>query len=110
MTSGKLDRKIQFQRFLPVDDGYSIVEAWADHGGVVRAQKKDLSDGERWRADEVSAGVTTRFLIRSSTFTRDITPKDRLVCAGVTFEISGIKEGKGRNQWLELTCGSRSDL
>ena len=106
---GRLDRRIQFQRAGLVDDGFSQVEIWADHGFPVWAHKTDVSDGERWRADEVQAQITTRFLVRYSDFTADLTPKDRLISDGVEYNITGIKEGAGRRQWLEITAAARAD-
>ena len=110
MSGGKLDRKIQFRRYSEADNGYEMAQTWADHGSLISADKKDLSDGEKWRAGEVAASISTRFTVRYSTFSKGVTPKDRLVCDGVTYEINGIKEGEGRRQWLELTCGARVDL
>jgi len=110
MSAGNLDRQIQFQRFTSTDDGFGMVETWADHGGLEWAKKADASDGERWRASEVSAIITTRFVVRYSDFTRDITPKDRLTCEGFAYDISGIKEIDGRRRWLEITAAARSDL
>lgn len=106
---GRLDRRIHFQRATLNDDGLSQVEEWADHGSPVWAQKTDVSDGERWRADEVQAEITTRFLVRYSGFTADLTPKDRLISDGVEYNITGIKEGAGRRQWLEITAAARAD-
>lgn len=106
---GELDRLVQFRRFTLVDDGFSQVEDWDDHGSPVWAQKEDVSDGERWRASEVQATVTTRFTVRWSPFTADITPKDRLVCEGLEYNITGVKEGRGRRQWLEITAAARAD-
>jgi len=108
-SAGKLDRQLQFQRFTATDDGFGMVETWANHGGPIWAGKTDVSDGERYRASEVSASITTRFMVRWSSFTRDITPKDRLTCEGFAYDISGIKEGKGRRQWLEITAAARAD-
>lgn len=105
MAAGKLDRRIQFQRYSLTDDGFQKVEDWASHGSPVWASKKDFSDGERMRADEVSAVLNTRFEVRSSSFSRGLTPKDRLTYNGVTFEIFGIKE-IGRNNRLEITAGA----
>ena len=105
----RLDRRIQFQRVALNDDGLSQVEEWADHGSPVWARKTDVSDGERWRADEVQAQITTRFLVRYSDFTADLTPKDRLVSDGVKYNITGIKEASGRRQWLEITAAARAD-
>jgi SPP1 family predicted phage head-tail adaptor len=105
MSIGKLDRRIQFRRYTMTDDGFSKVEAWADHGSPVWASKKDISDGEKVRAGEVSATITSRFEVRSSAFTRALTAKDALTYNGVTFEIFGIKE-LGRNKRLEITAGA----
>ena len=108
MAAGKLDRRAQFLRATVIDNGVEQVEAFASHGGAVWASKDDISDGERWRAGEVAAHITTRFQVRSSAFTRGLTPKDRLTCAGVTYDISGIKE-IGRQQMLEITAAARAE-
>ena len=109
MSAGRLDRPVQFYRLELSAGDFGQVEAWAAHGGPVWAARKDISDGERWRAGEVQAHVTTRFTIRWSDFAAGITPRDRLESEGATFEIVGIKEGAGRRQWLELTCARRND-
>ena len=109
MDAPRLDRRIQFRRATLTDDGFSQVEVWADHGAPVWASKSDISDGERWRAAEVAASVTTRFVVRWSIFTADLTPRDRLVCEGREYEIVGVKEGAGRRQWLEVTAAARTD-
>lgn len=108
MKARKLDRLIQFQRAAVTDDGFSTVEAFANHGAAVWAEKNDITDGERARAGVVEAQLMTRFKIRWSAFTADITPADRLVCEGVTYNISGIKEAEGRRQWLEVSATARS--
>ena len=107
--AGAMDRRVQFQRFTDADDGFSTVQNWANHGTAVWAQKTDVSDAERFRASEVSAIITSRFVVRHSTFTAGITPKDRLVCEGVTYDISGKKEGKGRRVSFEITAAARAD-
>lgn len=106
--SGKLDRRIQFRRYALSDDGFTQVEAWANHGSPVSASKKDISDQERWRAGEIAAHISCRFVVRSSAFARDITPKDRLVHDGTEYDISGIKE-IGRRDRLEITAAARID-
>jgi SPP1 family predicted phage head-tail adaptor len=108
-SAGPLDRRVQFQRATLTDNGLEQVETFANHGSPVSARKTDVSDGERARAGEVQAHITTRFLVRYSTFTAALTPKDRAVSGGVTYDISGVKEGAGRRQWLEITCAARSD-
>ncbi|MCB2130805.1 MAG: head-tail adaptor protein [Rhodobacteraceae bacterium] len=108
MNAGRLDRRLQFQRATLSDDGFGSVEVFASHGSPVWASKKDVSDAERWRAGEVSAIISARFVLRSSAFSRGLTPNDRLVCDGVTYEISGIKE-IARRQWIEITASARAD-
>lgn len=108
MQAGKLDRMVQFLRSTLTDNGLEQVEVFASHGVPVFASKLDISDGERWRAGEVQAHVTARFQVHASAFARGLTPKDRLICEGVTYDISGIKE-VGRRDMLEITAAARAD-
>jgi hypothetical protein len=87
------------------DDGLASVKNWADHGTPVLASKVDLKDWELLRADGVSASLTSRFGVRSTVFTRDLTPKDAVKYRGVSYQIFGIKE-LGRNDFLEITVGA----
>ena len=87
------------------DDGFGMVELWAAHGSPVWAEKRDVSDGERMRAESVSAFLSARFFVLSSPFTRGLTPKDALTYGVTTFAIFGIKE-IGRNKMLEITAGA----
>lgn len=105
-----LDRLVQFQRFTEHDDGYGVVEIWADHGGKIRAARRDVSDSEKATAGWTEATIVARFTIRSSEFSRDLTPKDRLTHDGLTWEIQGIKEAwLGRFRFLEITARARTD-
>jgi len=104
----RLDRRVQFLRCTLSDGAFGQDEAWAAHGVPVPAERRDISDGERWRAGEVQAHVSTRFRVRSSGFARGVTPKDRLICEGRTFEIVGIKE-LDRLRTLEITAAARID-
>ena len=105
----KLDRRVQFERYTATDDGFGVVEAWSAHGSPVPAEKRDVSDAERMRANEIQASITSRFRVRSSAFTRDLSPKDRLTCEGLVYDISGIKE-LDRRRTLEITAAARADL
>jgi len=110
MRAGSLDRFVQFRRATLVDDGFGMVETWANYGAPTFASRADVSDGERWRAGEVVASITTRFVVRHDPLTSTITPKDRLICEGLEFNIVGVKEPPGtRRQWIELTCAARID-
>jgi SPP1 family predicted phage head-tail adaptor len=105
-----LDRRIQFRRATLADDGFGMVETWVNHGAPVWAAKKDVSDGERWRAQEMQAAITTRFTVRYSTFTAGISPVDRIAFEGREYDVSGIKEVGARRTFLEITAAARADL
>lgn len=102
MQAGKLDRRIQFRRATLSDDGFGSVEVWADYGDAVWAEKTDVSDGERFRNGITDAGLSSRFVIRSSEFSRGLSPNDRLTCDGREYAVIGIKE-VGRRDALEIT-------
>jgi len=103
-----LDRIVQFRRATFSDDGFGEAETWGDHGFPVRAEKQEISDGERWRAGEVAAHISCRFIVRWTPFTGAITPVDRLICEAREYDISGIKE-IGRREYLEITAAARAD-
>lgn len=108
MRAGALDRRIQFRRAALADDGIGQAEVFADLGDMVWASKADVSDGERLRAGQVEASLTTRFVVRWSPFTAALTPKDRLRCEGRDYDILWIKE-IGRREGLELSARARAD-
>jgi SPP1 family predicted phage head-tail adaptor len=107
-AAGDLSWRVQFRRATRMHDGISTTETFVDIGGAVWASKRDVTDIERWRAAEVQATITTRFIVRWSHFTACITPKDRLVCDGREYEITGIRETVRREE-LEITAAARSD-
>ena len=108
VKAGALDRRVQFRRNTPTDDGFADVEVWADHGAPVWASKREVSDRERMAALEVSATISARFQVCYSSFTAGITPKDRLICEGREYDIAGIKE-LGRRDGFEITANARAD-
>ena len=109
MTAGNLDRRIQFQRGYEADDGYGVKTTFSDHGAMQWASKRDVSDGERAAAGWIEATVVSRFVLRWSTFTADIDPRDRLTCEGLAYEIIGRKEAEGRHRWVEITAKALTD-
>ena len=109
MSAGKLDRRVQFLRLVPGNDGYgNVVEAWANHGSPVWASKKPLSVSEQLRAEQVGSHITTRFVVRYSAFTAGITAVDRFTSQDVLYRIVGIKE-KDRMAYLEIDAEARTD-
>ena len=110
MKAGNLDRRVTLRRAALVDDGFSLVEVWADLGEPIPAARADVSDGEKWRAAQVQAAIGTRFTVRSDTLTRTITPRDRLQHEGREYTITGVREADGpRRAVLELSCVARAD-
>ncbi len=108
MKPERLDRKITLQRFTWTQDEYgALVQAWTDVA-TVWASKRDVSDGERVAAAEVSATITTRFQIRYDGAWADLNPKDRVSFEGRLFDIFGVKE-LGRREGLEITAAARAD-
>jgi head-tail adaptor len=109
VTASKLDRRLTVVRSELVDDGFGVVQGPWEPVGTVPASRKDISDGEKWRAGEIAASVSTRFQVRSSTFSRAIKPQDRVICEGETFEIVGTKQAGGRFDLIEITASRRTD-
>lgn len=105
---GQLDRVLQIRRSVRSDNGLEVVGVWSDHGTPIRARRRDISDQERASSQFTEAVGTSRFVVRSTGFTRDLSPLDRLVERGQLFEIVGIKEFGSYD--LEITATRRSDL
>lgn len=110
MHAGLLDRRVTVLRNMAVVNAYNEpVETFLPIGDLW-ARKMDASAGERFRAAEVEAELTSRFTVRWSPFTAAITPRDRLVWGAYTYNIAGTRESaQGRRQWIELDCVARED-
>lgn len=109
MKSSELDTRIQFLAPQAGDDGMRRKEGFALVGNKIWSKKTDVKDDEKSRAGQVSASIMSRFLVRYGSFTSSLTPKNRLQCAGVEYEILGIKAGQGRRRSLEITAIAKAD-
>lgn len=111
MGASKLDRQITVLRASLIDDGFSQVLGPFAPVGTIWALRSDVKDAEKAAAGTIMATLTTRFLIRSTEFSRGIKPQDRITSEGMTWEITGVKQASqyGRNQLVELTCEGRTD-
>lgn len=108
MDSTKLDRRVTLQRAsYAQNDLGEMVPTWATLA-TVWASRRDVSDGERVAAAEVSAIISTRFQIRYDTAWADLNPKDRLSHEGRIYEIVAVKM-LGRRDGLEITAAARAD-
>lgn len=110
LSAGKLDRKVTIQRFSSVPNEFNEpIATWADFF-TCRAMRRDASDGERLAAGQVGSSLTARFTVRSSSETRTVTPKDRLLHEGRVWSIHGVKEAdQGRHRFIEITAVKDND-
>ena len=108
--AGRLDRRITIERYTATQDAFGgDVETWAELA-IVSAQYMPVSDAERISANQVNATSMARFVVRSSTVTRSVNPKDRMQFDGRAWDIHGVKETKeGRKRFLEITAASQAD-
>jgi len=86
------------------------VETWLPLVSDLFAEKQDVSDGERVAAAEVSATITTRFRVQWADEYQDLSPLDRLVFEGRTFDISAVKEPPNTyHEILEISAAARAE-
>ncbi|MFT6460277.1 head-tail adaptor protein [Pseudophaeobacter arcticus] len=100
----KSDVRIQFAQLQLVDDGLQRVEKPVAVGHPVRAQRTDVSDGEKFRSGQDAAWKMARFVVRLNRFTATLTPSHRLMLGEQDFEIIGIKGVENQRRWLEITA------
>lgn len=100
----KPDVRIQFAELQLVDDGLQRVEKPVAVGHPVRAQRTDVSDGEKFRSGQDAAWKMARFVVRLNSFTATLTPSHRLMSGQQDFEILGIKGIGNQRRWLEITA------
>lgn len=106
-----LDRKLQFRRSIGVNTPHGMSETWHLHGAPVSASRRDVSDQEIIAAGGIQASIFSRFVVRSSSFTRALQPADRFDHGGKEWDIQGIKEAPmGRHAFLEITARARADV
>ncbi|UWQ16153.1 head-tail adaptor protein [Jannaschia sp. M317] len=116
--AGQLDRRIQILRRAAGGNAFGTSDAsgsFVVQGDPIWAAKRDLRVSERMgqqgglSAAGIAATVVTEFIVRWSTAARDVTSKDRILCDGVTYEITGIREGAGRRVALVFEATARTD-
>jgi len=105
VRSGRLDRRLTLQRRTLTENDYGeAVETWTDLA-TVWAEKIPVRGAERYAAMQTVAEVDTRFKIRYRT---DISPLDRVVCAGTTYDVKGVLE-IGRREGWEIYATARAE-
>lgn len=106
----RLDRLIVIQRATPAPNEFNEpIETW-NVLATVYARRTDASASEQYRAQEVGAEITTRFLIRHSLQVKDVNPRDRIEYDGRSYNITGVRQLKDtRDQWLEIDTVARAE-
>lgn len=108
MRAGPMDRRITLERFSTTYNEFNEpIEGWTELA-TRWASKEDVSDGEKLRAAQVGATITSRFRVRWDTVTSTLTAADRLTYDGDVFSIIGTKE-IGRREGIEITASVPND-
>ena len=108
MDAGNLNRRIAIKRATTTLDGFNEpVNTWATIA-TVWASMTPVNDAERTRAGETLAQMQCRFVVRYSSITGTVDPRDRLAFDGRDFDINGVKE-TSRRELLEITATARAE-
>lgn len=108
--AGRLDRRITIERYTSTTNSLNEeVRSWSELT-TVWARRRDVGDGEKVAASQVSAHLMTRFLVRHSSVTVTVSPKDRISYDSETWNILGVKRADmGRNRFIEITAVREAD-
>jgi len=104
MIIGKSDRRIAFERATETTNDYGEkAQTWSVLVTVWAELMKTSSPKEAISDRQDTASKTLTFKVRSSSDTRAVNTKDRVVYDSKYFDITGIEE-VGRNDQLVFTC------
>lgn len=107
IRAGDLNRRVQFLRAELVDDGLQERPgALAALGSPVWASRRDVMDAEVQRMGLEFGTLTSRFVVRSSSFTRGLSVGDWFDCDSKRWEVRGIKQVHDR-AGLEITATAK---
>lgn len=101
LRAGDLNRRITIQeKTATADSTGQMIESWADLGTIWTAVI--MSGGkEFYAAQKLRADVTAVFKVR---FTRAITPVNRIIYDGRTFEILSANDPDGMRRELHISA------
>lgn len=107
---GKLDRRVTFQSKIVGENESNEDEetGWEniDTNPTVWASKNERSGNEAYRADKLTDYLNVVFVCR---YRNDITPKNRLVCDGIPYNILAVTE-ISRKRYLSIDCESGGEF
>lgn len=106
--AGVMDRRIVIRRATITYNLFNeAVETFADYR-TVWAKRTDVSAYESYKAQEVDAQISTRFLIRWSQDVADVNPRDRIYFDDVEYNIVAIRD-VGRKLQREIDAVARAE-
>jgi len=106
IAAGELDQRITLRRATVVtNDLGEDIETWSDYA-TVWAARAEVSNRERFAAQQVGAELVARFRIRYSPRVAALSPQDRLVAGGAEHNITGVAL-IGRREGFEITAAYR---
>jgi SPP1 family predicted phage head-tail adaptor len=108
-TAEDLKWPITLQRALKTRNAFNEeVETWIDIA-VVGAKVTDATAGESYRAAEVGAQISARFVIRWSPEVAGVAPADRVLFNGRPYNITAVREFE-RGEWREIDAVARAEV
>lgn len=107
--SGALDRRVTFLRAVISFNSFNEPEStWSDLIEVW-ARYSEPSAAESYRAQEVGAEISARFLVRRNSVTATIDERDRVSYRGRDYNITGVRDvDQGRNRFREIDAVARA--
>ena len=114
--AGNLNRRITIQQSTAgVDPFNAETLTWSDFVAVA-AERRDFAEGERFatetrEAGQVGSQILARFRVRSSTLTRSVTARDRIIHDGATWNINiaPYETLDGRQRFIWITAARDAD-
>ena len=114
--AGNLNRRVTIQQSTEgVDPFNAPVLTWTDLI-TLSAERRDFAEGERFATESREAGqvgsqILARFRVRSSTITRTVTARDRLIHDGATWaiKIAPYETLDGRQRFIWITAAKDAD-
>lgn len=108
--AGKFDRRITIERATMTTNSFNEqVPVWSTLA-TVWADKQDTSASENYKASEVGAEISTRFVIRFSSTVASVDAKDRILYDNRIYDIKAVREPKGtRDILIEIDAMARAD-
>lgn len=102
MRAGDMDTRARFEVSVTVPDGGGGTETTWQHFITVWAQFSPERARERIQAGRLTSSFAGVLRIRSSSQSREITTRHRVVVGGVTYNIRSVANPDQRNDMLEF--------